>query len=273
LVEMPFSALTLALGSAVLHAAWNLLLGRARDVQAAAAATFVLSVGIALPFAVVWWHADGSVWPYALASALLETVYVVALALAYRRSEVSFVYPATRGLAPVLVLGFAVLWLGRHASAVEVAGVLGVALGVVLVRGLGAPNDALALVLTGTLAATIAAYTLVDRAGIHRAGALTYFVLTLALPCLVYPPLVGAQAIRRELGWAVLAAGLANLGSFTLGLLALRHGSAAAVLAVRSSSVVIATVLAGRLLAEQVSRSRVAGSVLVFAGIALLALG
>jgi len=44
---MPFSALTLALGSAVLHAAWNLLLGRARDVQAAAAATFVLSVAIA----------------------------------------------------------------------------------------------------------------------------------------------------------------------------------------------------------------------------------
>ena len=96
----------------------------------------------------------------------------------------------------------------------------------------GAPRDTLALLLTGTLAATIAAYTLVDRAGIQRAGALTYFVLTLALPCLIYPPLVGARAIRRELGWAVGAAGLANLGSFTLGLLALRHGSAAAVLAV-----------------------------------------
>ena len=72
-------------------------------------------------------------------------------------------------------------------------------------------------------------------------------------------------------GWAVGAAALANLGSFTLGLLALRHGSAAAVLAVRSSSVVIATALAGRLLAERVSRARLAGSVLVFAGIALLA--
>ena len=44
-----------ALGSAVLHAVWNLLLGRARDVQAAAAATFLLSVAVALPFAIVWW--------------------------------------------------------------------------------------------------------------------------------------------------------------------------------------------------------------------------
>jgi drug/metabolite transporter (DMT)-like permease len=268
---LPLSALTLALGSAVLHAVWNLLLGRARDVQAATAATFVLSLALALPFALVWWHADASVWPYALASGVLEAVYVVALALAYRRSEVSFIYPATRGLAPLLVLGFAVLWLGHHASAAEVGGVVLVCVGVVLVRGVGGRGDTAALLLTATLAASIAGYTLVDRAGIHRAGALTYFVLTLALPCLVYPPIVGARAIRRELGWAVGAAGLANLGSFTLGLLALRHGSAAAVLAVRSSSVVIATGLAGRLLAERVSRGRLAGSVLVFAGIALLA--
>ena len=269
---MPLSALILALGSAGLHAAWNLLLGRARDVQAATAATFVLSIAVTLPFALVWWHADTSVWPYALASTVLEAVYVVALALAYRRSEVSFVYPATRGLAPLLVLGFAVVWLGHHASAAEIAGVLLVCVGVVLVRGVGGRGDTTALLLTATLAVSIAGYTLVDRAGIQRAGALTYFVLTLALPCLIYPPLVGARAIRRELGWSVAAAALANVGSFTLGLLALRHGSAAAVLAVRSSSVVLATALAGRLLAERVSRGRLAGSVLVFAGIALLAL-
>ena len=240
-------------------------------MQAATAATFLISVALALPFAVAFWHAEPSVWPWALASTVLETVYVIALALAYRVGEVSFVYPLTRGIAPVLVLAFGVAVLGRHVSAAEIAGVLLVAAGVVAVRGLGVHGDALALLLTATLAATIAAYTMVDRVGIHRAGALTYFVLTLAGPCLVYPPLVGARAIRRELGWPVAVAGVANLGSFVFGLLALRHGSAAAVLAVRSSSVVIATLLAGRLLAERVSRTRLAGSVLVFAGIALLA--
>lgn len=268
---MPLSALVLALGSAVLHAVWNLLLGRAKDVQAATAATFLVSVALALPFAVAWWHADASVWPWALASTLLEVVYVVALALAYRGGEVSFVYPLTRGLAPVLVLLFGVVALGHGVSATEVLGIVLVAVGVVAVRGVGARGDALALVLTATIAATIAAYTMVDRVGIHRAGALTYFVLTLAGPCLVYPPLVGARAIRRELGLPVLAAGIANLGSFLLGLLALRHGSAAAVLAVRSASVVIAAALAARVLSEHVSRTRLAGSVLVFAGIALLA--
>jgi drug/metabolite transporter (DMT)-like permease len=269
---LPLSALILALGSAVLHAVWNLLLGRARDVQAATAATFVLSVALALPFGLVWWHADASVWPWALASTLLEAVYAITLALAYRGGELSFVYPFTRGLAPVLVLAFSAVALGHGVSATEAAGVALVGAGVVALRGGGAPPEGRALLLVVTLAATIAGYTMVDRVGIGRAGALTYFVLTLAGPSLVLPPIVGARAMRRELGLPVAVAAVANLGSFVLGLLALRHASAAAVLAVRSASVVVATALAGRVLTERVSALRLAGSVLVFGGIALLAL-
>jgi drug/metabolite transporter (DMT)-like permease len=255
----------------VLHAAWNLLLARARDVQAAAAATFLLSLVLAGPLAAIWWHADASVWPYALASSLFESVYVVALAYAYRTGEVSFVYPLTRGLAPVLTLGVAVAILGHAATAGEVAGVLVVGLGVVLVRGPGGPGDARGLLLVATIAAAIAAYTLVDRVGIHRAGALSYFVLVLAGPNLVYPAIVGWRAMRRELGTGVVAAALANVGSFALGLLALRHAGAAPVLAVRSTSIVFTTLLARRVLAEDVAPARLAGSLLVFGGVVLLA--
>src|SRR5438552_13268969 len=153
---MPASALALALGSAVLHAAWNLLLARARDVQAATAATFLLSVALAAPFAAWWWSADPAVWPYALASTLLEVVYVLALASAYRMTDLSLVYPLTRGLAPVLTLGAAVVLLGHGASATEVAGVLLVAGGVVLVRGPRGHGDAQALLAVVTLAASMA---------------------------------------------------------------------------------------------------------------------
>jgi drug/metabolite transporter (DMT)-like permease len=264
-------ALTLALGSAALHAVWNVQLARANDVQAATAATFVVSVALVAPFALVWWSAEPSVWPFALASTLLETVYVLALASAYRSSELSFVYPLTRGLAPVLALAGAVL-LGHAASAAEAAGVVLVGVGVVVVREPEGRGDARTFLLVVTVAATIAAYTLVDRAGIQHAGALTYFVLVLAGPCLVYPPLVGRQALRRELGPATFAAAAANVGSFVLGLLALRRGAAAPVLAVRSSSIVIATFLAARVLQEHVSGRRLAGSLVVFAGVAVLAL-
>ena len=269
---MPAAALALALGSAVLHAAWNLLLARARDVQAATAAMFLLSVALAAPFAAAWWSARPSVWPYALASTLLESVYVVALAAAYRMTELSIVYPLSRGLAPVLTLAAAVAILGHSASGVEVAGVLLVGLGVVLVPGARGRGDVRALLAVAAIAASIAAYTLVDRAGIHRAGALTYFVLVLVGPSLVYPPLVGARAIRVEIvRAAVWVASVANIGSFALGLLALRRGAAAPVLAVRSTSIVIATLLARRLLDEDVGVERAIGSVLVFAGVVLLA--
>jgi drug/metabolite transporter (DMT)-like permease len=268
---VPASALTLALASAVLHAVWNLLVARSPDVQAAAAATFVLSIVLAAPFALVWWEADAGVWPWALASTLLELVYVAGLAYAYRTTDVSFVYPLTRGLAPVLALAFAVVVLGRGASPAEIGGVLLVATGVVLVRGVGTTGDARAVLLVATIATSIAAYTLVDRVGIRHANAVTYFVLVLAGPCLLYPPLVGRTALRRQLGASTVTAALANVGSFVLALLALRTAAAAPVLAVRSSSIVIATLLAGRLLAEQVGRTRIAGSALVFAGVALLA--
>lgn len=268
---MSFLALALALGSAVLHAVWNLLLGRARDIQAATAATFLLSVALALPFAVAFWHAEPSVWPWALASTLLETLYVITLAASYRLTEVSVAYPLSRGLAPVIVLGVSTLALAHAVTATELAGVAAVGLGVMLVRSTSLDLHGRALLLAVTLASTIAAYTLVDRVGIHRAGALTYFVLTLAGPCLVYPPMVGYRAIGRAVDRAIVVAAAANLGSFVLGLLALRHASAASVLAVRSSSVVIATVLAGRVLAERVSRTRLVGAALVFAGIVLLA--
>jgi len=240
-------------------------------VQAAAAATFLLSLALAAPLAVIWWHAEPSVWPYALASSLCEIVYIVALAYAYRVGEVSFVYPLTRGIAPVLTLAAAVA-VGHRATAAEAGGVLLVAAGVVLVRGPGGRAEARGMLLVATIAASIAAYTLLDRVGIHRAGAFTYFVLVLAGPSLVYPSIVGWSAVRRALGTPIYAAALANLGSFALGLLALRRGAAAPVLAVRSTSIVFATLLAGRVLAEHVPPMRVAGSLVVFAGVALLAL-
>jgi len=268
---VPASALAFALGSAVLHAVWNLLLGRARDVQAAAAATFLLAVVIAAPFAAIWWHADASVWPYALASALFEAVYVCALAYAYHVTDVSFVYPLTRGLAPVIALGAAIAVLGHRASTGEIAGVLLVGVGVVFVRGLGGRSDAQALVLVATIAVSIAAYTLIDRAGIQRAGALTYYMLVTAGPGLVYAPLVGRRATLKAINGEVLLAAVATFGSLMLGLLALRRGAAAPVLAVRSSSIVIAALFARRFVGERVSWPRLAGSLLVFAGIVLLA--
>jgi drug/metabolite transporter (DMT)-like permease len=66
-------------------------------------------------------------------------------------------------------------------------------------------------------------------------------------------------------------AGLLGFVAYALVLAALRLAPAAAVAAVRETSVVFAVVLAGLLLGEPVGRRRVAGAALVVAGVFLLA--
>ena len=101
-------------------------------------------------------------------------------------------------------------------------------------------------------------------------------MLVLAGPALVYLGTVlvcrGREAVRREVRPVngVLAA--AGFGAYALVLAALQLAPAASVAAVRETSVVIATALAALFLRERVTRARLAGSVVVVAGIALLAL-
>ena len=101
---MPLDALALALGAAGLHALWNLLLARERDTEAATAvALLALVVVLALPAALTW-RVESAAVPFIVGSAALELAYVALLAAAYRRYELSLVYPVARGLAPVLAL-------------------------------------------------------------------------------------------------------------------------------------------------------------------------
>ena len=101
---MPTSALFLALAAAGLHAFWNLVIARASDVEAATAVVLSLSLVLYAPVAALTWDVEPEVWPYVVVSSAVELAYVILLAAAYRRADLSVVYPVGRGLAPVLVL-------------------------------------------------------------------------------------------------------------------------------------------------------------------------
>jgi multidrug transporter EmrE-like cation transporter len=113
---VPLTALALALAAAFVHAVWNLLLARARDIEAATAIALVVAVAAFAFPAAAFWHVDRGVWPYIVASAAFELVYFALLAAAYRRAEFSVVYPIARGSAPVLVLVVAVAGLRASTS-------------------------------------------------------------------------------------------------------------------------------------------------------------
>ena len=177
---MPLDAFALALGSAFLHALWNLILGRERDPEAATAIALVTSVVLFAPLAIWQFDADAEVWPFIAVTSMLQLTYFAALATAYRHADVSVVYPIARGLAPVLVLLVGVTMLGTGASAGQAAGVCLVGLGVMLVRGIGsghADGRGVGAAFGVAVASCIAAYTLVDKHGIEHASPVVYLEL------------------------------------------------------------------------------------------------
>jgi drug/metabolite transporter (DMT)-like permease len=144
----------------------------------------------------------------------------------------------------------------------------------VLVRGVRARSAGRGTAFAVAIAACIAAYTLVDDAGITHASPLPYLELVLAGPALAYALAVltakGRAGVRAEVRLPAAAAGLAMFGAYALVLAAPELAPAAPVAALRETSVVIAAALVAIFLGERVSRSRLAGAALIAAGIVLL---
>jgi drug/metabolite transporter (DMT)-like permease len=274
---MPTSALLLALAAACVHAAWNLLLSGSEDTHSATAVALVTGAIVFAPVAAITWRLDASAWPYIAASSSLELLYLVLLATAYAAAAMGFVYPIARGSAPVIVLiAGALVSAGRPSTAAAV-GVILVAGGIVLVRGLRTEHRPRDLAMALGIGACIAGYTLVDKHGVTHGSPLAYLQVIFTIAAIAYVAGAwrarGPAAIRAAITPSSLLAGVGFFGSYALTLAALRLASAATVAAVRESSVVIAAgalIITGR---EPASRGRLTGAALVAAGVALISLG
>jgi uncharacterized membrane protein len=270
-------ALALALGAAFLHAGWNVLLAGSRDAQASAAGMLVWGVALLAVPALVTGGVSSEAIPFIAGSAALELTYFVLLARAYAGGEVSVIYPIARGSAPVVVLVFGAIALSENVSLGAAVGILAVAAGVLLV-GLGAFRFRFATESAHPLrdvwfglaiGAVIASYTLVDSEAVEHADPIAYLALVIAPCALVYP---FVAKTRPDLSPRTALTAAATFGAFLMVLAAFRLAPAAPVAAVRETSVVIAALLAAVVLHERVDRRRMAGAVLVAAGVAAIVL-
>ena len=96
---MPPVVLVLLAVAAVFHALWNVLLKTSEDPLATSARGVTWGLAVATPFAAAVWWLSGTpalppaAWALAGASAVVELFYFVFLSAAYRRGELSIVYP------------------------------------------------------------------------------------------------------------------------------------------------------------------------------------
>src|SRR2546430_7992155 len=104
-------------------------------------------------------------WLVALGSAGLELLYFIALSTAYRRGELSVVYPIARGTAPLVAVGVGLVLLGERLQPAAVVGVICLLAGIWAVQRPSQAGAALIpALMTGLL---IAAYSSLDRIGVR----------------------------------------------------------------------------------------------------------
>jgi drug/metabolite transporter (DMT)-like permease len=285
----------LALGfialAAVLHAGWNILLKTAGDPLRTATLGMVAVSVVLVPAALVaWWLVDRpafppQAWAIGVVSGVLEGLYFVTLTAAYRRGDLSVVYPLARGTALVLAVVVGVVILQEQLAPLAIAGVALLAVGLLVVqrpwrlvtqtrRDRAAAGFAL---LTGLV---ITAYTALDRAAVQQTPPWLYAALLwpVSAVTLLAVDVVRRRAIRAgrlepiepvDPRTAVIG-GFATFGAYAFVLAALSRAPLAIVAPLRESAVVIISAWGVVRLREagagREGALRIAGSALVLVG-------
>lgn len=296
-------AVLLVLAAAVAHAAWNVIAHGVSRIGMpflwlGAVSSVVVWIGV-VPF--TGGLGTGTVPAFLLGivvSALLHVAYMLVLQRGYRVGRLSTVYATARGTGPTISVVLAVTLLGERPSWLSLVGGLLVLVGVVAVGLADAGTDTagtadtagsapvaarrrridagiVAGLLTGV---AIAAYTIWD-AHFVRGGAapVAFMVGCTAVEAVLFGALLGRR--RRELlpvlraHWGrVLAFGVLSPLSYILVLAAITIAPVALVAPMREVSVVLVSVFGALVLREGRATTRIVASVVVLAGIALLAI-
>ncbi len=271
-------ATCLALGSAVLHAGWNLAAKRAEgDRFVVLWAQFAVSGAIAVVLlavhaVVVGMPASGYGW--AALSGLVHLPYLWLLALAYTVGDFSVSYPLARGGGAALAAIGGIVFLGDHLGAGEALGVAVIVSGLFLLSwGASRRNVTIAL----AVALTIGLYTTIDAQGSRSSGSLAYVLATfVAAACTTSVAGVATGrsaafvAVLRRWWRRALVTGIAALVTYGMVLVAVRHAPVGYVAALRESSVVLGALAGWRLLGEGDHRRRTAAAAVVVVGLITL---
>ena len=279
--ELSLGVTLAVLGAALLHATWNAMIKSSDDVLLDTTIFIVGAGAAALPFLFLVAPPGRAAWPYLAASVVLHVAYYIALVGAYPAGDLSHGYPIMRGVAPLIVAVCALAWLGEAPRPATWTGVLLIGCGV-LSLGLTRFHWRTSRVSTGwalTNAGIIAAYTLVDAAGVRISGSPAGYVLWIfVLDCLPFPLAVLALRGRQfvEYGrryWVRgVTGGVLSAAAYGIALWAMTRAQVAAVAALRETSVIFAALIGAYILKEGHARVRLGGAVAVVAGVIALKL-
>lgn len=279
-------ALALVLGSACLHAGWNLLAKRAKGGVEFLWLFALLTVAVYAPVAALYVLVARPSFTLlhlglALVSSAIHVGYFVCLQRGYRAGDLSLVYPLARGSGPALATLLAILLLGERPGVQALAGTALVVFSVFVLSGgrslLRSEQRTAALygLATGVF---IASYTVWDGYSVGHLGAaplLFTFTGEVGRLLLLAPLMVGKRAevasVWRQYRWEALGVAVLSPLAYVMVLTAMQFTPVSLVAPTREISILIGTLLGTRLLQEGHGGRRLLGAVGMVCGVALLA--
>lgn len=278
------AAIALSLVAAAVHGTWNVLVKTTGDPITTFRRANVAASSIATVLAVPAWLLLNrpTLRPQAVAlcflSATLETTYLWLLSTAYRRGELSVVYPIARGSAPLIAVIVGIALLGERLAWLQFAGIAILLAGILTVSVSQARGRAtIPALLTGV---AIAGYTSVDRVGVRISEPwlyawLLFVLITVEVAISLWiASLLGRKPDVGPPGWSKSAViGVFMWGGYLLVLWALSLAPLAVVAPVREVGIVGVAIWGVMRLGEREGMAmKVSGAVATVAGVALLAL-
>lgn len=269
--------------AAVMHATWNALVKSGQDRLVTLALVNIapaIPAALALPFLpAMSWDAV----PFLAVSVVLHTLYYGCLIGAYRKGDLSQVYPIARGAAPVLVALGAWLLAGESKSLLEITGIAIVSLGILSLAWRPGPlrwpnlRDDEAILFALATGLCIAGYSVADGMGGRASGAVfTYIAWLFATDAIAIVAFVFWRR-RHNLWTAVrpqllrgLAGGCVATLAYSIVIWAMSVAPMAQVVALRETSVLIAAGIGALVLKEGFGTQRIAAAAVVVGGAALL---
>ena len=285
------SAILLVLLSAAMHAFRSFFNKKALDKQAFVWWYEVLGIIFFTPlFLFTLLHEGSNIHisiSFIFLSGFVHFIYWYFLAKALEKGDLSLIYPIMRS-SPALVLIFSIFILGEDVSALGVAGILLVAIGVYtinmeslvfseLFRPFRAMTRDRAIQFAFLTLFSVAGYTLVDKLAVSQMHpvifAYIYPWISLSLFSgyifKVKPNDVLKKEWRAHKG-SILICGVLSIFGYFLVLVAFTMERMSYVAGLRQLSIVFAVLLGGHLLKEKNKRIRIASSIIIFIGAYLI---
>jgi len=264
--------------AALLHASWNAVV---RTGTSKMTSMLMVSIGsgvIGLAVALNRPLPAADIWPWIVASGLIRTGYQLFLTYAYEHGDLSRVYPIARGAAPLMVLVVGAFVLNDVISGVQLAGILALGAGILLMaHGVFANGESRRLVpfALGSAVAT-AAYSLVDGVGARLAGDAVAFVSwALFVTALFFTPVVvisrgPAVLLASRRAWAIGAvAAAASFAAYAIVVWAFTQAPIALVTALRETSILFAVMIGWWFFGERMDRGKMVAAGLIVGGVVL----